>query len=122
MQRHNGFVRRDTISFDHAASAASGLTRGFYQSTIAGGLFFYDNIISITRGGTGAKHCIYLANNIVAGSDYNDLYINAAAGINIVGFYTANRVALADWKLIRKTDNAKVFLVDTLMRKAWARV
>lgn len=30
--------------------------------------------------------------------------------------------AFADWATIRSTDNAKVFLVDLLLRKGWSRV
>lgn len=87
----------NTISLDHATSTATGTTRGFYQTTAASGLFFFNNIISITRGGTGAKHAIYLGTAALAAADNNDYYVNAAAGTNFVGFLTANRATLADW-------------------------
>src|SRR6185436_817632 len=59
----------NTISLDNIMSTSTAATRGFYQTTTAGGIFFYNNIISITRGGTGTKYCIYLGANLPAGTD-----------------------------------------------------
>jgi gliding motility-associated-like protein len=94
----------NTISLDNITSTSTAATRGFYQTTTAGGIFFYNNNISITRGGTGTKYCIYLASNLPAGVDNNNYYINAAAGTNGVGFYTAARTQLSDWKAATALD------------------
>ena len=41
--------------------------------------------------------------------------------IDVLSMIADVEAAIPDWKSIRKTDNAKVFLIDMLMRKAWAR-
>ncbi|THU40431.1 T9SS type B sorting domain-containing protein [Niastella caeni] len=94
----------NTISLDNITSTSTAATRGFYQTTAASGLFFYNNNISITRGGTGTKYCIYLATNLLAGCDNNNYYINAAAGTNGVGFYTAARTQLSAWRTATGLD------------------
>lgn len=98
----------NTVSLDNITSTSTAATRGFYQTGTAGGLFFYNNIISITRGGAGAKHCIYLGGNLPAGVDNNDYYINAAAGSNSVGYFIANRTQLGDWKSFTALDNSSL--------------
>ena len=94
----------NTISLDSIGSTSTSLTRGFSQTTTAGGLFFYNNIIQITRGGTGTKYCIYLGSNLPAGADNNNYYINSAAGTNSVGYYTAARAQLANWRTATGLD------------------
>ena len=94
----NVWYFHNTVSLDDITSTSTQITRGFNQTGTAGGLFFYDNLISITRGGTGIKHCIYLATAILGGSDNNNYYINAPAGSNFVGYFTANRITINDWK------------------------
>ncbi len=94
----NVWYFHNTVSLDDVTSTSTQLTRGFNQTGTAGGLFFYDNLISITRGGTGIKHCIYLATNILGGSDNNNYFINAPSGTNSVGYYTSNRTTINDWK------------------------
>jgi gliding motility-associated-like protein len=94
----------NTISLDDITATATAATRGLFQSGSAGGIFIYNNIISIARGGTGAKHCIYLGGGLPAGADNNNYYINAAAGSNNIGFYTANRPLLSNWKAATGVD------------------
>ena len=88
----------NTISLDSVASTSTSLTRGFFHTTTASGLFFYNNLISITRGGNGAKHAIYLNTGLLGGCDYNDYYVNAGGTQNFIGFFTGNRSTLADWR------------------------
>jgi hypothetical protein len=94
------FYYHNTISLDNANSTA-GVTRGFFQTTLASNVDFRNNIISITRGGTGIKYCLYFAtatSSII--SNKNVLYINAPAGTNGIGFFSAGQTTLADWKLV----------------------
>jgi trimeric autotransporter adhesin len=100
----NTWYFHNTISLDAIAATSTAATRGFYQTGTAGGIFFYNNNISITRGGTGTKYCIYLASNLPAGTDNNNYYINAAAGTNAVGFYTASRALLNNWRTATNLD------------------
>lgn len=91
------YYYHNTIVLDNVASAATGTSRGFYQTTTAGGLIFMNNIISVTTGGTGTKHCIYLGAGLPLAMDNNDYYIKSAAGSNYIGYYGADRASLADW-------------------------
>lgn len=97
----------NSISLDDA-SATSGTTRGFYQTTTATGVDFRNNIISIKRGGTSIKHGIYL--NTTASTvtcDYNDIFISSAgSGAQYVGRYgTTDYVDLTNWR----TANANAY-------------
>jgi hypothetical protein len=100
----NVWYFHNTLSLDNITATSTAATRGFYQTGTAGGIFFYNNIISITRGGSGTKHCMYLASNLPAGEDNNNYYINAAAGTNAVGFYTVNRAQLNNWRTATGLD------------------
>lgn len=95
----------NTVSLDSNASyiTTSGATRGYFQQSVATGIEFKNNIVTIKRGGTGAKHAIYLDNtttDIV--SNYNDFYVNATNAH--IGFLTANRTTLADWQTASTED------------------
>ncbi len=95
----NVWYLHNTIALNNVAATATSLTRGFYQITTAGGIIFFNNNITIGRGGTGIKHAFYrgtAASGITA--DYNNYFINAAAGTNFIGFLTSNRATLADWQ------------------------
>lgn len=90
----------NTITLDNAASTG-GITRGIYQTTMAADVEIKNNIISITRGGTGAKNCLYFGTTTsTIASNNNLLYMNSPAGTVGVGYYSANQVTLADWKLV----------------------
>jgi len=90
----------NTISLDDP-NATGGLARGFYQITLATGIEFKNNIISITRGGTGNKHCIYLGTTTTSVvSNNNVFYLNAPAGTNGIGWYSTNQATLSDWQLV----------------------
>lgn len=94
----------NTVSLDNITATATAATRGFYQTATAGGIFFYNNNISITRGGTGTKYCIYLGSNLPAGADNNNYYINAAAGTNALGFYNAAQAQINNWQTATGLD------------------
>src|SRR5690606_17955068 len=86
----------NTISLENASSTG-GTTRGFYQTTAATGIDFKNNLISITRAGTGTKHAIYINNaSTVVTANYNNYYINAP-GTNYIGYFTGpgNQATLA---------------------------
>jgi gliding motility-associated-like protein len=101
----NVWYFHNTISLDSTTSNSTAVTRGFSQTTAAGGIFFYNNLISITRGGTGVKHAIYLNNNNVTG-DNNNYFISNAATNHIGYFGGANRTTLAAWRTATGQDAA----------------
>lgn len=109
------FYLHNTISIDSALSTAAAATRGFSQTTLAGGLFFLNNIVSIGRGGNGTKHAIYLANGVMTLSDNNDFFVSSTAGSNHVGFLTSNRTTISDWKLATGQETSSISAVPAYL-------
>jgi hypothetical protein len=89
-------IYHNTIALDNTTSAG-GATYGIYSTGTVGGIDIKNNNISITRGGSGTKYCLYYANGVET-SDNNNLYINAAAGSNNVGYYATDYATLAAWQ------------------------
>jgi hypothetical protein len=89
----------NTISLDNVSSTA-GITRGIYNSAAATGLEFVNNIVSITRGGSGIKYGIYLTGT-TATSNYNAVYVNSlGSGAQYYGYATTNRATLTDFRSV----------------------
>ena len=94
------YYYNNTISLDDTAATA-GATRGFYQTTAADNVDFRNNIVTITRGGTGIKHGLYFAttaSTIV--SNNNAIYLNSAgSGAQYFGDYGGTDYATYnDWR------------------------
>ncbi|WP_207495234.1 gliding motility-associated C-terminal domain-containing protein [Aridibaculum aurantiacum] len=92
------YYMHNTIDFNDSASTATAATRAFNQQTAAASLFFYNNMISITRGGSGSKHAMYLASGTLAGLDFNNYFVGNVGTNNFTGFLSSNRATLADWR------------------------
>jgi hypothetical protein len=89
---HNTVVLNDTFS-------TAGIARGFYQTTTASNITLRNNIISVSRRGTGLKHCLYFgtpASTIV--SDNNILVTPNNPATNSIGYYSTSFTTLNDWK------------------------
>ncbi|MCW8941068.1 MAG: fibronectin type III domain-containing protein [Flavobacteriales bacterium] len=98
------YYYHNTISLDEPNSTA-GTTRGFYQTSTASNIEFKNNIISVTRGGTGTKHCIYFATTAsTITSNNNVFYINAPAGTNNLGYYGGDQGTLLAWQTASSGD------------------
>jgi hypothetical protein len=97
----NQYYIHNSISLDDQ-SATGGTTRGVYQTTAASGIVIQNNIISITKGGSGVKHGLYFntATSTIS-SDYNNIYVNSAGtGAQSFGYENATtRALLSDWQL-----------------------
>lgn len=90
----DGYIYHNTISLDNVASTGGSTTYGVYTFYTSGyDVWVRDNIISISRGGTGTKYGLYASSGVT--SNYNNIWINAGAGTNYVGYYTANATNLA---------------------------
>lgn len=95
---NNIWYYHNTVSLDNT-TAATNLSRGFYQTGTATGIVFKNNIISITRAGTGAKHAIYFGTTgSTITSNRNDLYVDPASSSSYVGYYSGNQATLANWQ------------------------
>jgi len=94
----------NTISLDDQ-NATAGITRGFYQLTTASGIDFRNNIITISRGGTGNKHCIYFGTTTSTIASNNNVFLmNAAAGTNGIGWFSVNQATLTNWQTASSGD------------------
>jgi len=96
----NNKYYNNTISLDNTAATA-GITRGIFNSVTATGLEFANNIVTITRGGSGIKYGLYL-NGTTTTSDFNDVYVaSAGSGAQYYGYASAgNRSTLADFRAV----------------------
>lgn len=92
----NMYYLHNTISLDDSASTATSTTRGYSQTGTAASILFYNNLITIRRGGNGIKHCINVT-TLPAFADNNN-YFMATNANNHIGFFTSNRTTLANWK------------------------
>ena len=93
----------NTISFDNTANTGSINCYGFYQVTAATNVDFRNNLISITRGGTGNRYALYFSTTASAiVSDYNDLYLGTGTGF-YTGYYTTNQATLANWQAVNNS-------------------
>jgi len=90
------YYYHNTIVLD--GPGTTGTARGFYQTTLATNIKVMNNLISISRAGTGLKYCLYFnttTSTIV--SNNNVLYNTSTAG-GIGSFSTTGFTTLADWK------------------------
>ncbi|BAV04936.1 gliding motility-associated C-terminal domain-containing protein [Filimonas lacunae] len=97
----------NTISLDNTANTSSNITRGYYESFTADGVELKNNIISVTRGGTGSNYAVYIFSGTTLASDYNNLYV--ASGSNYaVGYIDGTYTSLADWQAASGLDGGSV--------------
>jgi hypothetical protein len=94
-------VYHNTFSFDDP-NATGGSIYGIYVSSTACDV--RNNLVSITRGGTGSKWGFYYfsANGII--SENNMMFVSPLGGIGYVGYYLANYTTLAGWKTANGWD------------------
>ena len=97
----------NTISLDNLGSTA-GATYGFYQTAAVVGIEFKNNIVSVTRGGSGVKYAIYKATATTPlVSNNNVLYVNSAgSGTQGIGWQTSAQTTLLNWQTTSGQDGA----------------
>jgi gliding motility-associated-like protein len=98
----------NTVSLDDVASTSTEPTRGFFQTTLAAGIDFRNNLITINRGGTGAKHAIYMATATTTYTANNNNYVVAPGATNFIGFNGINQATLAAWQAASTQDAASI--------------
>ncbi|UOQ98433.1 hypothetical protein MUN81_02850 [Hymenobacter sp. 5317J-9] len=84
-------IYNNTISSDDQATATTSTTYGIYSSGT--GADIKNNVVSVTRTGTGTKYGLYYTTNAPA-SNYNDIYVPNGN----VGYYTAAYATLTAWQ------------------------
>lgn len=93
-------IYHNTIYLGDTATSSSGLAYGIYQTTTVSGIAIKNNLVYISRNGSGAHRCIYLATTAtVLTCNYNNFYINAGGSDNYIGnFGTTPFATLNNWK------------------------
>jgi trimeric autotransporter adhesin len=101
----NAWYIHNTIDLDDVTSTSTATTRGFAQTLVAGGILFFNNMITISRGGSGVKHAVHL-NTPTTGfiADNNNYFLNSAGTNNFVGFISVNQPTLANWQAATGQD------------------
>ncbi|MGZ8544234.1 MAG: beta strand repeat-containing protein, partial [Flavisolibacter sp.] len=92
------YYYHNTIVLDDNSTLSNDVTKGIYQTTAASNIQFRNNIVYITRGGTGDKMAIHFnttTSTII--SNNNVLFVNATPGF-IGGYGTTDFATLADWQ------------------------
>ncbi len=92
---NNWSIYHNTVVLDYAAATA-GTTYGLY--TYGTAMNIKNNIVYVTRGGTGTKYCLYYSTTGVASSNRNVLYMGSTSGTNGIGYYSSGKTTLTDWK------------------------
>jgi len=89
----------NTISFDDQSASPTTAAYGFYQITSAANLKLINNIISVTRPGTGGNYNVYMSTAAtMLQSDYN-VFFNSLDADDYVGRYNAiDYATLANWQ------------------------
>lgn len=93
-------IYHNTIVLDDQ-NATTGASYGFYQTIFANSIDFRNNIISISRSGTGTKRCIWLGTTTsTIQSNNNILHLNVTSGTNnnLGQFGTTNFASLTNWQ------------------------
>jgi hypothetical protein len=101
------YYYHNTVNLNNTAN--TGTVRGFYQTTAANNIRFLNNNINVVSGTSGVKHAIYYGtttSNII--SNFNNLYQTGGATGSGLGFFTSNRVTLADWRTGSGDDSISV--------------
>jgi hypothetical protein len=96
----SGYTRyyHNTVSLDNTAYAGLSGCYGFYQISAATNIDFRNNLVSVTRGGTGSKYALYFSTaTSTITSNYNDLFIGTSTTA-YTGYYGSNQATLANWQ------------------------
>ena len=91
----NVLAYHNTISLDHTGSTATGATYGIYST--GSSVDIRNNIVTISRGGTGTKYCLYYSGGTQV-SNNNVLLNTAAAGTNYIGYFSTGFATLSAWQ------------------------
>ncbi|MDP3929741.1 MAG: T9SS type A sorting domain-containing protein, partial [Bacteroidota bacterium] len=103
----------DRMQFYHNTvdlnTSSTGVRRGLFFSTAPNNFQVRNNIVSLSGNNTGAKFCIYVTTTSASFVSNNNVYhMGATAGTNNLGYWTANRATLADWRTASGQDSASV--------------
>jgi hypothetical protein len=113
-------VYHNTISLDDVNSVSTNATRGIFSTGSSANCRVQNNVITVSQGGTGAKHCLYYAASAATVglvSDNNVLYMNATGGTPNTAWLGTDFATLAAWQAAFGFD-AKSTDVDPIYNNA----
>jgi len=88
----------NTIVIDDTLATTASATYGMFFTSAGVGSDVYNNQVYITRTGSGNKFGIYQATaGNIANCDYNNVFVNSAAGNNFFGYIGSNQLSQADF-------------------------
>ncbi|HEX6915266.1 MAG TPA: right-handed parallel beta-helix repeat-containing protein [Chitinophagaceae bacterium] len=97
---YNNFYH-NTIALDDASSTA-GTTYGMYVYGTSG-VNIRNNIVYVTRGGTGTKYLLYFSTTGVAVSNNNILWMGSTSGTNNIGYFSGAQATFANWQAVNSS-------------------
>ncbi|MFN3530874.1 MAG: LamG-like jellyroll fold domain-containing protein, partial [Bacteroidia bacterium] len=96
----SNYFYHNTVVLNHAASTA-GITYGVYILGTGTDNQVLNNIVYISRGGTGTKYCLYYLATNTPVSNYNVLNMLSTGGTaNHIGFFGSAQSTMADWQVV----------------------
>lgn len=110
----------NTILLDNQGVAGSNTaeTNGFFITYAGEDVDFRNNIVHITRSGSGLKHGF----NVSAGDiiplrlDRNDYYIKGPGGNNFTGYRNGSRATLAEWQFVTNNRDLHSISADPVFK------
>ncbi|MBC9932629.1 gliding motility-associated C-terminal domain-containing protein [Chitinophaga qingshengii] len=95
----------NTVVLNDNTNTGSAETSGLYQSSAVAGVEFKDNILDISRAGSGSRTGLYISNTAEIKSDYNDIFVKSSRNTAYTGYNGTNYITLADWRAGAKLDS-----------------
>jgi hypothetical protein len=96
----SNYFYHNTVVLDHAASTA-GITYGVYILGTGTDNQVLNNIVYISRGGTGTKYCLYYLATNTPVSNNNVLNMFSTGGTaNHIGFFGSAQTSMAAWQAV----------------------
>ncbi|OQP48899.1 gliding motility-associated C-terminal domain-containing protein [Niastella populi] len=98
----------NTVSFDNQTVPGNNTAgaSGFYTTNTVENLEFKNNIVTITKTGSGQKFGFNIASGdvIPLSMDKNDYYIKGPNGNNYIGYRNSPRATLSEWQSVTARD------------------
>ncbi|GAB1447722.1 hypothetical protein MASR2M44_07200 [Bacteroidota bacterium] len=89
--------------------AATGAVRNVFLNGTLSNIDFRNNILSLSGGGTGAKHALYITNPSATFTANGNVYFNSStSGTYTMGFWGQAALTLANWKTLTSMDSASL--------------
>jgi hypothetical protein len=96
------YYQHNTVALNDSRNTSNNSATGFYQSSTATGIQFWDNILDISRAGRGTRTGLNISASTVLTSNYNDIYVNSGYNTAFIG---GSSTTLPAWITATKLDS-----------------